>query len=85
MRQEFEGLSAGWMPKSPVASCRFGVLNQRNAKQALRAHSREFHRGYEKCNVKVDSKNGFGFSRFPEQDEGLAPGGETKGMVGTLY
>ena len=54
------------MLRCPLASCKYGILNQRNAKQAARAHFREFHRDGSRYNIKIEAKNGFGFVTFPE-------------------
>ena len=44
----------------------YGTLNQCNAKQAIKAHFREFHKDGMIYNIKFEAKNGFGYLTFPD-------------------
>ena len=44
----------------------YGTLNQCNAKQAIKAHFREFRKDGMIYNIKFEAKNGFGYLTFPD-------------------
>ena len=73
-RYEFTNPNVGYMFRCPMASCRFGTLNQRNGKQAARAHFREFHKDGATYHIKIESRVGFTHLTFPDPT-----GGEKKG------
>ena len=81
MRYEYQDPTSHYMLRCPMAGCRYGVLNQRNSKQAARAHFREFHKDGSVYNIKIEAKHGFNHVAFPEikDNSGTAPRPRVKG------
>ena len=71
LRYEYTDPNLGYMLRCPLKNCHHGTLNPRNAKQAIKAHFREFHKDGMKYEIKVESKNGFNHLQFPCQEESI--------------
>ena len=66
MRYGYQDPTAHCMLRRPLASCEFGVWNQRNAKHVVRSHFREFREYGCTYNAETEAENGRGYETFPE-------------------
>ena len=65
-RYEFSDPTSEYLLRRPIASCKSGALNPRNAKDAKNAHFREFCKDGVIYIMEFGSKNCFGPLAFPE-------------------
>ena len=57
-----------YMLRRPMGTSGYGTLNQRNKKQAVRAHYREFRRYGPVYHVKIEARRGFAHLTFPDPE-----------------